>query len=288
MSARTTKYLVMLAHPFKDNKVVYPCIVQPKYDGIRCRAVVKDHVVQLFSRDNKEILSMDHIKDSLKHLDDIELDGELYDHAVSFQVLNGTVRRHTASVSALQVKLIIYDVLDISSKYKDRYDIISVLKFTGNAEVVMNSVAENKQDIEQLHDQYVAAGYEGAMIRTDLVDRKGTISYVGYQSEAMTGHRRSWTLLKYKIFEDAEFTIIGVEEELDVNKNPKQRTGTFIMQMEDGKLFKAGGINDDIKVSSWTNPENFVGRRATIKFFGKSTDGIPRFPNFKDVRWDDN
>ena len=34
----------MLAHEFKKNKhkVKYPCIVQPKLDGIRCIATIKD------------------------------------------------------------------------------------------------------------------------------------------------------------------------------------------------------------------------------------------------------
>jgi hypothetical protein len=34
----------------------------------------------------------------------------------------------------------------------------------------------------------------------------------------------------------------------------------------------------------WNHPEEFIGKMATVCFFGRSEYGVPRFPKFKGVK----
>jgi hypothetical protein len=53
----------MLAHRFDEqgHKIVYPAFAQPKFDGHRCIAVVKDGKATLWSRTRKPITGLPHI-----------------------------------------------------------------------------------------------------------------------------------------------------------------------------------------------------------------------------------
>ncbi len=77
--------LPMLAHTIeqKEKYVVFPALAQPKLDGLRCIAIIKNGKVRLFSRSQKEYLTVPHIITELEALfrdTDIILDGELYNH----------------------------------------------------------------------------------------------------------------------------------------------------------------------------------------------------------------
>jgi len=56
-------YDCMLAHKFADHghKIKYPAYTQPKLNGHRCLAIVKDGVATLWSRTRKPITSSPHI-----------------------------------------------------------------------------------------------------------------------------------------------------------------------------------------------------------------------------------
>lgn len=77
----------MLAHVYEKHgdKIVFPCLAQPKLDGIRCIAIKKGPEVTLWSRTRKRITSCPHIEDAIKlnfaHIANIILDGELYVHS---------------------------------------------------------------------------------------------------------------------------------------------------------------------------------------------------------------
>ncbi len=124
-------------------------------------------------------------------------------------------------------------------------------------------------------ERFLALGYEGLMIRT--MDK-------GYEN------KRSWSLLKYKVFEDEEFELVGFEED-----NRGGFVGAYIMKLpepvtdRDGKVlttFKAGasGQSQDERAEMLTHPENYLGRQATICFFGRSEYGVPRFGKLKAFR----
>src|SRR5258708_810411 len=78
----------MLAHKFADHghKIVTPCFIQPKLDGVRCIAIIHYGVVTLWTRTRKPIFSVPHINDALAARfpnRSLVLDGELYNHYLS-------------------------------------------------------------------------------------------------------------------------------------------------------------------------------------------------------------
>src|SRR5271155_1426283 len=80
----------MLAHKYSVNgiltkdakKIKFPCLGQPKMDGIRCIATKINGVTTLWTRTRKRIKSVPHIIAAINALpvSDITLDGELYNH----------------------------------------------------------------------------------------------------------------------------------------------------------------------------------------------------------------
>lgn len=59
--------LPMLAQSYKDHaaKIVFPCYIQPKLDGIRCLAVIRDGDIVLISRKGKEFNAITHLKEKI-------------------------------------------------------------------------------------------------------------------------------------------------------------------------------------------------------------------------------
>ena len=88
---------IMLCSPFEESRLKKwraPYILQPKLDGIRCRAIVEGKGnVKLLSSEENEILSVPHINAQLESLkiDKLELDGELYIHGTPFETIESIV-----------------------------------------------------------------------------------------------------------------------------------------------------------------------------------------------------
>lgn len=78
----------MLAHKYSEQakKIVFPALVQPKFDGHRCIAVVENGKATLWTRTRKPITGLPHIVADLEAMvakagvKDVILDGELYAH----------------------------------------------------------------------------------------------------------------------------------------------------------------------------------------------------------------
>jgi DNA ligase-1 len=124
-------------------------------------------------------------------------------------------------------------------------------------------------------EKWLALGYEGLMIR-----QLGK----GYEN------KRSWQLVKVKIFEDAEFKLVGFEEDVR-----GEFVGTFVLELptpvvdREGKTvttFRAGASGQTVEDRAYMlkHPAEFLGKRATVEFFGRSEYGVPRFGKFKSIR----
>ncbi|GAA5500418.1 hypothetical protein Dxin01_00139 [Deinococcus xinjiangensis] len=294
-------HLPMLAKPIEWDKVVYPCIVQPKLDGVRCIAIVEDGgVVRLRSRDDKPIF-MERIRLAVQDLGlpvGTMLDGELYAHGIDFNKLSGDVRRELQDERKNYIQYWVYDLMRHPDglherRYIERKEFID-WEIAKHQEGILlpleNQYVRNEQEARECASRLEQLGYEGAMIRcatrTKVTKKNpdGVVTQDFYQA-AFYGHsRRSNFLMKVKTFEDAEAVIVGVEEEVDLQGVPKGRTGKFVMQTPEGITFRASGLTDELKAASWAEPDSYIGQTATYKFFGVSEDGVPRHPNFKALR----
>ena len=117
--------------------------------------------------------------------------------------------------------------------------------------------------MDEYHEKFLEDGYEGSILRLDLGEYE---------------NKRSKQLLKKKDFIDEEFKIIDAEE------GEGGRAGTigfFIMQHDKNKdkTFKSNVKGDfDYLKDVWKNHKNYIGTMATVKYFNRTPDDIPRFP----------
>jgi len=272
----------MLALSFDKHgsKIDFPAIVQRKLDGVRCLSWMDANGdVMMMSRRNNPFFDLDHIRDEIKSLKlppNIVLDGELYAHGdkMTFQKLAGLVRRHSVSgEDAQEVKKIryhIYDMVDLDDRmkpFKDRHKFLED-KIGGanpiSLDVVENFTVADKEEGDKRHSQFVQEGFEGLMFRN--IDSP-------YQG------KRSAHLQKYKKFDDAEFKVIGFEEA----QGKDAGTVIWVLETPAGEQFRARPKGTLAQRSAMFNtvsvtPATYIGKMMTIKYFGLTDAGIPRFP----------
>ena len=267
------KYLERLA------KVVYPVGVQLKFNGGRCVATRHG----LFSRKGERYISVPHIFESMKSFfalwPDAVIDGELY--APNFgQKLNEVMKLIRKTVHITQadldkseklVRFYIYDGygydgVEKETNYRARSAAIKK-NFSSNPYYcqVFTRVANTHEDVMRMFADDINAGEEGSIVR--ILD-------------APYENKRSSNLLKVKPTDDEEFKIVGVEEGIG---NRAGTAGKVVCLMKDGRTFKANikGTFEQAK-DIWVHPENYVGKTATIFFYGytgkltETVDGIEK------------
>ena len=260
----------MLANPVDWKKVTYPCFVQPKLDGVRCLMVVNCEVqgdgqqwqtVTFLSRKGKEFTTLAHIASDVQNFligqdksIGFILDGEIYADDLTFQEIVSAVKK--LRPDTLKLKFRAYDILN-STLQKDRFDEAIMLVRSINSPhitLVPNYTMRDKDAIMSYHADAVVQGYEGVMIR--LLD--------GVYGQG----QRSSHLLKVKEFNTTEFEFshweTGQREE-DLIAVCYGDNGTFGAKMVGTKAEK-----EELKLHDTGH--------MTIKHFGYTDDGSPRFP----------
>lgn len=294
--------LCTLAHTFEQGvtKLDYDnALISRKLDGIRCLAHrLDDGRVELYSRDQKFIQSSPHIVQSLENISlsmfpkGAVLDGELYIHGLSPQVVSGICRRKTPDDKTALIRYYVFDIAQhpqfvaADQTFRNRFEWLTrmALHFDEHIKLVEHCRVRSEGEVVEFEQRARQEGFEGAIIRSPIV-RGGRILDDGYQTPELGFPERTMGILKVKIFQDEEFEMIGVKQEIDLKGNPKPQAGAIICR--DNKLgveFQAGGIVRAMKQDMWENRENYIGKRVTIKFFGKSDRGIPRHPTFVKFR----
>lgn len=261
----------MLAHKFTDqgHKIKYPAFVQPKFDGIRCIAILKDGKCTLWSRTRKLITGVPHISDAIEKAfkEDIVLDGELYNHEYKkdFEKIVSMVRQDEPQPGHELVQYHVYDLPsgDTFAKRAVRLRYMKGSWFPNN-EVVKVETVEIAEEGDALRwfIHWREEGYEGAMIRN---------------AAGLYVNKRSYDLQKIKEFDDAEFEITGIDEG---RGKLAGHVGAFVCRTKDGKEFLAKMSGETTKLKEYfENYKLWKGKRLTVKYQGLTgANGVPRFP----------
>ena len=267
----------MLAHKYNEDKAHYPAFIQPKLDGVRCLFTAKG----AFSRANNQFMNVDHIEQALKPFfaknPTAILDGELYNHGLkdNFEKIISLVKKKkpTDNDKAEAAELVQYHVYDVASMtiapYSIRFNFIQDLTYTYPICKVETKVALDFDEAVKMHKKNLKLGYEGSIYRTFEGRYKGT---------------RSWDLMKFKDFHDAEATIV------DFVPGKGKRTGTlgkFIMQDDKGIEFgcpPGKGYDYDALAEMLENADQYVGQTATFTYFERTKAGSYRHPHYKCLR----
>ena len=270
----------MLAHKYNEDKADYPAFIQPKLDGVRCLFTAKGAV----SRANNQFMNVQHIEQALKPVfnryPNLILDGELYNHGLKddFEKIISLVkkRKPTKDDRVEAAELVEYHIYDVASmtiaNYTTRLNYInSISNFQWNHILrrVDTKVALDFDDAIKMHKKNLKLGYEGSIYRSWSGKYKGT---------------RSWDLMKFKDFHDAEATIIGYDE----GKGKREGTlGKFIMQDYEGNKFgcpPGKGYNYKDLANMLENIHDYIGQYATFTYFERTKAGSYRHPHYKAIR----
>lgn len=262
--------LPMLAHKFRDHahKISYPALVQPKFDGIRCIAILKNGKCTLWSRSRKQIHSMPHIVAAIENggHQDVIFDGELYNHLYkdNFEHITHLVAQDNPCEGHEVVQLHIYDTAQGGTNEQRQDWLKKELKNQPkNSPLVLVKTIEvdTEEDVMTALEECIADGYEGCMVR----NKAG--KYV---------NKRSYDLLKVKEFDDAEFKIVGVEE----GRGKLVGHAIFVCITADGTEFRAKMQGDTAKLKEYFEDHKlWKGRELVVKYQGiTKKNNVPRFP----------
>ena len=257
-------FLPMLAHSYDKHskKIKYPCWVQPKLDGARLLVKKEGGEIKMWSRKGKEVLTLSKIKKDLDSIlkDGDCLDGEVYVHGWDFQRIISAIKKEKDDTNLLQYH--IYDCPNRFDTFEDRFiNVKFKLKNTSHLRLVRTEKVENYIELCKHEMRYITLGYEGLMVRNKL-------SLYKYKD-------RSYDLQKVKRFEDEEFRIIGGKDGVG------REEGSVIFRCvnEDGLPFdvRPKGTREE-RIEWFKDLDNLIGENLTVKFQGRTSDNIPRFP----------
>lgn len=294
----------MLAHkyepPYKRLAGFQYVYIQPKLDGIRMLVQFIGGRVVMTSRGHKEWNHITHVVPELTEFfaylpADSVLDGELYDHDCSFNTIQSLVTTKTASkIDYARVSKVKYNIFDINLRqpisYDQRYSLLvnAYTKYVqdrssdGNTTdpnafpktfvIVPSELASSHEQIMAKHNEYVAKGYEGLMIKKIAY---GIPQNNPLYQETLYVEKRSYNIMKLKIFDDEEAVVVGVKDSNGTEK------GCAMLTVRDirGNVFDVRMRGSFERRKMWLqNPQLVYGRQLTIRFFGLSEYGVPRHP----------
>jgi len=291
------KFLPMLANKWIERKkyVKYPCMTQPKLDGVRYTArKLSENTVILKTRSDAECPFFDEIKNAICHLNldpNVLLDGEFYSKRLPFRTLNGYCNRKKIdgktgynTIPKMDLESIEYNIFDCyfinhpEKTFNERYQYLIELLLSNNnnyLQLVPVVQIDNESEIQTWHDKFVSDGYEGIIIRNINSPYKLK--------------DRSNNLLKYKNFQDAEFEIVGAKAPTTAKEK-----GCIIWELrlpESDETFTCRPRDTyTSRKADWiayqTNPSQFIGHMYTVRFQETYENGIPRFPSGIAIRDD--
>ena len=273
---------IMKCYPFEEKRLLKwrpPFIVQPKYDGIRCRAIPLNVQVPgqsahlLLSSEENPIFSVPHLNIELDRLKLMaELDGELYCHGMSFEAITSiTSRTVNLHDDCKKIKYHVFDIVNEQPQMKRTLIIENLRGLSPLIEVAPFYLCENLDDVLRAFDNLVSSGYEGIIVR---------------HPDAFYERKRSTFVMKFKPKKEDEYEIYGFQEEVDQDGNPKDTLGALICKSGDGALFNVGtGFTRDRRRELWEGRGLLVGHSAIVKYQHiSSANHVPRFPVFVEVK----
>lgn len=293
-------YDVALAAKYDPKKHILDSnwVIERKLDGVRCNVINRNGIIKCYSRQGKEITTLGKLVDELQgHLpNNTVLDGEvcLVDEngLESFQGIMKEIKRKNHTIE--NPLLLAFDMLTLqefeakegSTKYTDRMKRLKEWYELQNWGIGPNKVAKHlsivnyefysPEVLKQWEQRVKDYNWEGLMFRKD----------VGYEG------KRTQNLLKYKMFMDEEFKVLGVEEgdaqELVNGVMQKIKcVGALVIEYKGNKVGVGTGLSLEQRKRWYEHPEEIVGKTITVKYFEptQNQDGSwsLRFPVLKAI-----
>jgi len=264
---------IMKCYPFSEDRLAKwqpPYIVQPKYDGDRCKAYYNtDAGYLLTSSEDNPFFSVPHINAALDASGvDLTLDGELYNHKLCIrgghELIHGIVSRSVnLHPEAHKMQYHIFDI-EMEGSQLERLVKLEKLRDLKIPGIVIAPfwICESLDDIKRVYDKLIKEHFEGIIIRN--------INNV-YQ------YKRSTMLMKFKPKKTDTYKIVGFNEEISKDGIPKNRLGSLMLSSQLNDIFAvSAGLTADEKVMLWKIREILLGKNATVHYQHLTNKSIPK------------
>ena len=256
--------------------------VTEKFDGQRCFTIIKNGKITMKSRQNKEIIGLTEVLESIKQtgLNDICLDGELLAINSDYESVYKDTMKIISTKNEVKtgIKYMVFDIVTLEEfENKKKTDIYSIRRsvleniketeFLKITPILYYGKDDNK--VLEVLNKCRQNGAEGCMINLDKP----------YE------FKRSKTLLKLKVMNSCDLKIIGFEEG---DGKYKGTLGNLICDYKGYQLGVGSGFDDKQREQIWNNQEEYLNRIAEIQYFEETYNdkgGLSlRFPVFKCIR----
>ena len=264
---------IQKCYPFEEKRLLKwrpPYLVQPKYDGDRCRAVpIPGNKYLLLSSEENIIYSVPHINEALDKLNlSYQLDGELYCHRMPHSQIHGIVSR-TINLHPDHT-LIRFHCFDLINDLPQMNRIVEIDKLKNLSPYLTIApfwLCNTLSEIMKIYDHLISAGYEGIIVR-DIFSH-----YVP---------KRSTQIMKFKPKKSDSYKITGFTEEISIKGTPKNSLGALTCESGDGNFFNVGsGFTSAQRHDLWQIRNSLIDKYCKISY-QHLTSGrkVPRFPVF--------
>ncbi len=262
---------IQKAYPFEEKRLAKwkpPFIVQPKYDGVRCRAIPLStpdgNNYVLVSSEENIIYSVPHINEVLSKLKlKAELDGELYCHGMSFEeILSITSRTVNLHPDYLKIQFHIFDIVNEEPQMRRQLLVEALRGVHTWLQVAPFWLCTNLDEIKETYDGLIKLKYEGIIVRN---------IYAPYLK------KRSIWVMKFKPKRQDTYQIVGWQEEISQEGIPKGRIGALIMQSQTGDTFGvSAGLDNQKKAELWDVKDTLAGRKAIVHYQHLTDRQLPK------------
>ena len=284
MITRRKRAGIMLARPYEARRLTLPkfgwstcekVLVQPKLDGERCVAYMKDGEVVLESSTQLPIQHLNHIRKEVKRLltslnSNVKLDGELYRHATPFEWIASVVsQQHAPHAEEASLQYHVFDINMPIITQQSRIYMLDALLFAYSLD--LQSVLQvrtlevpcSPESVESEIATATANSYEGIIIR---------------HPRGIYEEKRSSYVMKFNPRSFDTYRIMNFVEAIDKNGTPKGCLGAFVVDSGDCGAFEvgAGTLTQNGREWVWRNQDQVWGKDLVVAYNSKHESGIPR------------
>ena len=259
-------------------------IAEPKLDGVRCIAILKEDTCTLFTRNGKKIENFKAVEKQLLEIfgtdSDLALDGELVCGKNEFSQLMTTL--YSLKPIEEVINNTTYNIFDAMSlaefesgkslrPLKTRKEFLSKFYTSNKIVFVPHFKVSSLEETNMLFKDFVENGYEGLMLK-DL--------------NSFYPFKRTNDWLKIKPNDDYTLIITEVLEGTGKYTGCLGAVKGYYLEDETISVEVGSGFSDSERENLWKNKEELIGRKIDIVADSITHKKSFRFPIFKRFRDD--
>lgn len=269
-----------LCQPFIPNKVIYPCIAQPKINGTRTSLEWDDAPpTDLFGIPSFKLNSKHGLTFNVPHIVTIAnegilnrqfvYDGELYLRGYKNTAVSGASRNKNNPINP-RLSLILFDLM-MDIPQKDRLSLLAqstpfekglAINHESWKEqtiyILESIILYNDNEARDMRDYYISLGFEGIILRNMNAKYEYGI--------------RSHQIHKYKKELYGYFTVLDL-----ISKAKDTHLPLFICQNDitDGTFECVPTGTHSKQMKLFANKKELIGKKVLVKYYERSETGLP-------------